>query len=787
MDGTMTWDRRICELLAVNQAIAGTLDYDDVLRLVVDKAAALFSATACVLILSGADQRARVVASVGVRKELADAFDSPLDEHLGEKLGVALDIKPQELFLGVPVILRGRIEGVLVVFRRVAESCDDEHLLLSALGDQAAIALDNAERFKALRETLRAREQAEEASRTIGERLRRLLEDTSESVFLADLDGYYTEVNRAGCELLRRPREEILGRNITDFSPPEAVERLWQIREQLLAGGRCVVEWKLQRKDGTFVPVEMSTGILADGRWHAFIRDITERKRVEREQQFLAEVWETLVSSLDYRETLRRAGRLALGLLGDVCTIDLMGADNDVSARRVVALHADSDKAELVHKLEQFPPDRRFPCTTWKVVESRHSLLSADYTQGEMRRSMVQSDEHRRVLDAIGMQSVIAVPLLSRGQLLGVLTIASCRAGRRYDASDLRLAEELARRAALALDNVRLYQESHLLAAITANLAEGVIMVCTTNFTIVYANTRFEQMFGYGPRELIGKPIHTLNAPGDLEPAERSAQIVDHLSRENPWHGENENVRKDGTTFFCYASVSAFEHPELGRVWICMYTDITERKRLEEANLCSLREKEVLLKEVHHRVKNNLQIISSLFYLQRQRATAPQIKSLLDEGRSRIQAIALIHEQLYQSASLAIIDLDDYLRRLTAALRSMYGARKVEIETCAAGVALELEQAVPCALLISELVSNSLKHAFASHPGRVSVRARRAADGEIILEAADDGAGIPESLDWRNAGSLGLQLVQSLVKQLRGTIELNRSAGTCFIVRFRAP
>jgi PAS domain S-box-containing protein len=625
---------------------------------------------------------------------------------------------------------------------------------------------------------------AAEARGMLGERFQRLFEDAPEGIFVADSDGRCTEVNRAGCDLVGASREEVVGRPIADLVPPEDAERLCRIREQLLAGGRPVAEWRLRRKDGTIVPVEASASIHADGRWQAFLHDITARKKAERAQELLARAWETLASSLDYRETLQRVARLAIDLLGDVCTIDLM--EKDGSVRRVVALHADPARAELAEELARLAPVRHFPSPFWTVVDTRRALLLADFS-AEALQGAAQNDEHRRVLEALGIRSVLAVPLISRGHLLAVFIIASCRPDRRYDANDLRLAEDLARRAALAVDNVHLYQESCFQAAVTANLAEGVQMVCAANSTIVYTNARFEKMFGYGPAELIGRPVHTLNAPGEVPPSEKAAQIIGTLSREGRWRGEIENVKKDGTRFWCYASVALFEHPELGPVWIDVHKDITERKRLEETNARSLQEKEVLLKEVHHRVKNNLQVISSLFYLQQQRAEDGQIKSLLNESRSRVQSIALIHEQLYQSTSLAVIDLDDYLRRLIVALRSTYGAGRVEIETGAAGVVLDLEHAFPCALLISELVSNALKHAFAGRTGKLWARACRAADREIVLDVGDDGAGIPESLDWRNTGSLGLQLVQSLVRQLRGSIELDRSAGARFTIRFQSP
>lgn len=157
----MPFDAHIGALLAVNRAITGALDHEGVLRLVVEKTAELLGSRACVLLLAGADRTARVVASVGVSPELTRAFSAPLDEQIHDAVCEALDIHPEDLFLGVPVVIRGRVEGILAVFRRGAEPGADEEAVLSALADQASIALDNADRFEALRDALHAREQAE--------------------------------------------------------------------------------------------------------------------------------------------------------------------------------------------------------------------------------------------------------------------------------------------------------------------------------------------------------------------------------------------------------------------------------------------------------------------------------------------------------------------------------------------------------------------------------------------------------------------------------------------------
>jgi PAS domain S-box-containing protein len=216
--------------------------------------------------------------------------------------------------------------------------------------------------------------------------------------------------------------------------------------------------------------------------------------------------------------------------------------------------------------------------------------------------------------------------------------------------------------------------------------------------------------------------------------------------------------------------------------------DITERKRAEEALQASLREKEILLREIHHRVKNNMQVISSLFNLEAGTITAENARRMLKEGQMRIRSMALVHEKLYQSRDLSKIDFADYLRSLSAHLFHFYRieAGRIRLEMHLEPIPLNVNSAVPCGLLVNELVSNSLKHAFpADRKGTVTIGLRKMEEGIVELRVADDGAGFPEALDFRRTDGLGLQIVSLLVDQLDGTIELDRKKGTAFTIVFR--
>lgn len=672
------------------------------------------------------------------------------------------------------MVVRGRVEGVLAVFRR-GEAGADEELVLSSLADQAAIALDNARRFEALRETQ--------------DLLQNVLASSTEySIVAVDPGGRIVLWNEGARRNYGYSAEEAVGMpsGLLDAPGDPSSEPSAALQARAAARGRIESVVRTRRKDGsTFTAKIVCTRRTGPGGEPAGVvmigRDITQEERHLHEREVLAWAGQTLAGSRDFRETMRLVARMAVDLLGDVSA--LVEVREGGGPGRALVFSAHAAHSALVEQLER--EMQRSPGGLFSAVsETWQSIVAAPQ---ELPWRIPEDDARREIVEKMGLRSILAVPLISRGKLFGALAVGACSPGRRHDADDLRLAEELARRAALALDNARLHERERFQAALTAHLSEGVMVVRAADERIAYVNPRFEQMFGYGPGELLGEHVSILNAPGEVDPRETVRRIVVRAVREGAWNGEIENVRKDGTTFWCAASLSSFDHPELGRVWLACHIDITERRRLEEANLRSLREKEVLLKEVHHRVKNNLQVISSLFYLQRRRVEDDHIKSLLDESRSRVASIALIHEQLCQSTSLADIDFDEYLKRLVGALLSMFGTGQVDVRTGAPGVVLDVEHAVPCALLVAELVSNSLKHAFHGRPGRVWVRAQRAGEREIAVEVADDGAGIPESVDFRASPGLGLQLVLSLTKQLGGSIELDRSGGTRVLVRFPIP
>ena len=215
--------------------------------------------------------------------------------------------------------------------------------------------------------------------------------------------------------------------------------------------------------------------------------------------------------------------------------------------------------------------------------------------------------------------------------------------------------------------------------------------------------------------------------------------------------------------------------------------DITEHKQAEEQIKASLKEKETLLQEIHHRVKNNMNVVSSLLKLQANNIDDQQTKGILKDSQNRIFALSAIHETIHESEKLSEIDLKKYLFKISTSVfqSSSVDPEKVKLRTDIEEVPISINQASPLGLTINELISNSLKYAFPDEKeGEINVSMKKQ-DKEIELIVMDDGVGIPEELDWKNSKSLGLKLVRTLVEnQLDGSIDLDNTNGTKFTIKF---
>jgi two-component sensor histidine kinase len=186
-----------------------------------------------------------------------------------------------------------------------------------------------------------------------------------------------------------------------------------------------------------------------------------------------------------------------------------------------------------------------------------------------------------------------------------------------------------------------------------------------------------------------------------------------------------------------------------------------------------------MLKEIHHRVKNNMQIISSLLQLQMDKIEDPQVRVLMRESESRIRSLALVHEKLYQSENLASIDLGDYIDSLGRYLLQTYSNIKVDLQLHIEPLMISLDKAIPCGLILNELITNTLKHAFVSgQSGQIDISLKQCGANDCCLRVADNGKGLPAGFDWHQADTLGMQLIDGLAHQIGAKLNVASDGGT---------
>ncbi len=329
------------------------------------------------------------------------------------------------------------------------------------------------------------------------------------------------------------------------------------------------------------------------------------------------------------------------------------------------------------------------------------------------------------------------------------------------------------------------------------NVTDYALVQVDPDHNISGWNTGAERSFGYTEEEIIGRPMSVLFRPEDVAKGDVENDFQEALSQGRSEY-ERWLVRKDHTTFWArWVTTPMYDNVSRLRGYAKVLRDETERKQAEDQLRTALEQKKALMQEVHHRVKNNLQVISSLLSLQADRLENPDLAAVLQDTQTRVAAIAAIHEQLYASQDLSKIEFGPYVRRLVRGLFGLYGVKgeRIDLRLAAEDIALNVEQAIPLGLIVNELVINALKHAFPENRSGVialsltytpaSAEGKSPASGLVRLRVEDTGVGLAPDIDIHQAKSMGLTLVNLLVQQLHGTLEIGQGSGLLVTVTFQ--
>lgn len=419
------------------------------------------------------------------------------------------------------------------------------------------------------------------------------------------------------------------------------------------------------------------------------------------------------------------------------------------------------------------------------------------------------SHDKRYIVDDAVRLSEIAVPIVSEGNVIGVIDSEHPEKGF-FNEFHLNILNSIASLCSikmvqvLAQEKVKKSEERYRTfveqssegiyrlefsqpLAIDLEIEEQIEIIQRSTF-IAECNDVFAKMYGASSaNDLIGKNPAELKFV-NINPADRDRKFITN----NYNSLEVESVEKDenGRTFYFVGNaVGIIDEGYLTSIW-GVQRDITGKKNSEEALKKSLNEKEILLKEIHHRVKNNLQIVTSLLKLQASYVDDEKVKLLFKESRNRVQSMSLIHQKLYQTKDLASVDFRDYIETVTTHLQHSFGVLedRVKVSIEVKDLFMSIDNAIPAGLIINELVSNSLKHAFpGDRKGEILIHA--AFDefkNEYWLVIRDSGVGISKDVDIKNTNTFGLKLVSTLVDQMNGSIELVSLGGCEFRINLKS-
>jgi len=630
----------------------------------------------------------------------------------------ALKIK-KEIFPNTPFLFVSGKIGEEFAVEMLKEGATDYVLKnnLLKLGPAVKRALKEAEEYK-------AHQIAETSLLESEEKYRALFERSINPILVLDENGYCIDLNRSAREFFENPNMQLKNQYINDLlifdMDLNYNNDFWKTGGSFEAN--YSTDSKIKYLDISFNPVKIKNSLIIFG----IAKDVTSQKKAEislkekeEEYRLLIENQTDYIIKFDLDGLLRFVSPSYCEILGRI--------EEELLGKSFIPLlheedHHKTDKAiDLLYK----PPYTSY-------IEQRVQTKNGWRWIAWAYKSIV--DDNNKVTGFVGV-------------------------GR--DIHDQKMAQEA------------LKESESKYRSIFENTG-AMTMIFDENMDISLVNSEFEKFSGYLKKEIQG-----LKNVSDFVVREDLSRIKGYhrLQRINPdaipKNYEVQLVNRKGEVKEFFATFDMIPGTRKG---IISFMDITDRKVAENKIKKSLREKEILLREIHHRVKNNLQIISTLLELQCDQIKDEEVMELYRESENRIQSIALIHENLYQSDDLASIQIDEYINNLLNDLMNSYGIESsVNLNIDVDKITLGIETAIPCGLIINELVSNSLKYAFPNGTsGNIYLSLKEKDDGTFKLLINDDGSAFPSDFEEKKNRTLGLQLVNNLVKQLDGDLDFNK-------------
>lgn len=577
-----------------------------------------------------------------------------------------------------------------------------------------------------------------------------IFENASDAIYILNPKTFeFLDCNVKARTMLGYNREEFLGLKVTDVfgsTEPEVLARYMQeIKEEEV----YYTHTNAGRKDKTTLQVELTCrSVKINNRWVVQIiaKDVTVQEKIGRE---LAVSQERLMEILD------NVNQIIYTKKADAnCEFQLEYVSRNVQS---ILGYTSEEYLGLSYKRrasEHHPED--VPKINRKIKLLKKTLKPV---------VIVYRHKHRVTREYVWLEDRV-VPKMSRaGKLIGVFGSASDVTRRVVDQEER---DKFRHTIDLSAEAIYITDPRNLGQILDVNKA-----ACT--------------QLGYTRKALLKMRIADIQVGYALQTAEQWEELIERCANavSKPVMVEGAHRRKDGSRFPVEVSI------EMKKVGNVLYSfgvvrDISDRKRWESNILKSLEEKEVLIKEVHHRVKNNMQVISSLLYLQSEAIKDEESSARFAECQHQIKSMALVHEKLYQSDSLGTVNMEDYINNLMQYLIRSYGFEfgKVVYKVQCNDIQLGIKQAVPCGLIINELVTNALKFGFPEGREGTIYVSIRTLKKKYRLEVSNDGVDFPKGVNIEQPRSLGLRLISSLARQLKGELVLDRKGGVTFKIEF---
>jgi PAS domain S-box-containing protein len=601
------------------------------------------------------------------------------------------------------------------------------------------------------------------------ERYRNLFENNLAAVFRSEVGGGLVEVNQALADIFGfKTIEELKRSNARElyYSKEERDAYLTELRKKGFVKNH---QMRMRKKDGSEIWILENVMLVKDSKTgkeyiEGTLIDITETKRMEQALQEREENYKSLIEHTpdgilihDEKGETLYANPAALRMIG-FTSLD------ETKEKNLFHYVLPEYHEKIKERKKEMEEKKDAPFLEIKIKRPDGKIIEAEIKTNRITylgKPVVEVVMHDSSLQR----------QLEREHMRFQLEEESNRELKREIASHIRTRQRL--------------NSNQKYTRLLLDSSIDMICACDQEGRITEFNHAGQNTFGYSLMDVLTKDLSILYA--DEEQYSTIRKIIDE---DENFLGEVKHIKKNGETFPAFISASVLKNERGENIGMMSISrDITRIKETEEQLKKSVHEKEILLKEIHHRVKNNMQVISSILKLQSAYVKDKKTIELLDECRNRIASMAFIHATLYMTKDFTNINFADYVNNIASNLQQSYVSsdKKIMLKLDVPKVYLHIDDAIPCGLIINELLSNSFKYGFLKKKkGTVGISVKVKKEN-IILAIWDNGAGFPKKVDYKNTESLGLQLVVSLTEQLGGKIKMESRAGegTKFILAFR--